>query len=52
MFNLAIDSKLRGCDLVNPNVRDVTHGNQMLPRALVVQRTQRPVQFELTEPTS
>lgn len=52
MFNLALDSKLRGCDLVNLQVRDVTHGNQILPRAMVVQRkTQRPVQFELTEPT-
>ena len=52
MFNLAIDSKLRGCDLVNLLVRDITHGNQILPRAMVVQRkTQRPVQFELTEPT-
>lgn len=52
LFNLAIDSKLRGCDLVNLQVRDVTHGNQILPRAMVVQRkTQRPVQFELTEPT-
>lgn len=52
MFNLAIDSKLRGCDLVNLRVRDVTHGNQMLARAMVVQRkTKRPVQFELTEPT-
>jgi integrase len=52
MFNLAIDSKLRGCDLVNLRVRDVTHGSQILPRASVVQRKiQRPVQFELTEPT-
>ena len=52
MFNLAIDSKLRGCDLVNLRVRDITHGNQILLRAMVVQRkTQRPVQFELTEPT-
>ena len=52
MFNLAIDSKLRGCDLVNLRVRDVTHGNQIMARAMVVQRkTQRPVQFELTEPT-
>ena len=49
MFNLAIDSKLRGCDLMNLHVRDVTHGNQVFPRAMVVQRrTQRPVQFELT----
>jgi len=52
MFNLAIDSKLRGCDLVTLRVRDVTHDNQMLSRAIVVQRkTQRPVQFELTEDT-
>ncbi len=52
MFNLAIDSKLRGCDLVNLHVRDITHGSQIVPRAMVVQRkTQRPVQFELTEPT-
>ncbi len=52
MFNLAIDSKLRGCDLVNLHVREVTHTDQILPRAMVIQRkTQRPVQFELTEPT-
>jgi integrase len=52
MFNLAIDSKLRGCDLVNLRVRDVMHADQILPRAMVVQRkTQRPVQFELTEPS-
>jgi hypothetical protein len=52
MFNLAIDSKLRGCDLVNLHVRDIMHGNQVVSRAMVVQRkTQRLVQFELTEPT-
>jgi integrase len=52
MFNLAIDSKLRGCDLVSLRVRDITHGYQVQARAMVVQRkTQRPVQFELTEPT-
>ncbi len=51
LFNLAIDSKLRGCDLVNVHVRDVTHGNQILPRAMVMQsKTKRPVQFEVTEP--
>lgn len=51
-FKLAIDSKLRGRDLVNLPVRDITHGSQTLLRAMVVQRkTQRPVQFELTEPT-
>jgi integrase len=52
LFNLAVDSKLRGCDLVNLRVRDVVHGNQILPRAMVVQRkTQRPVQFDLTDQT-
>ncbi len=52
LFNLAIDSKLRGCDLVNLRVRDVAHGAQILSRTMVVQRkTQRPVQFELTEVT-
>lgn len=52
MFNLAIDSKLRGCDLVALRVRDLTHESQVLSRTAVVQKkTQRPVQFELTEPT-
>ncbi|MGF6371635.1 site-specific recombinase XerC [Paraburkholderia sp. RAU6.4a] len=51
LFNLAIDSKLRGCDLVNLHVRDVTHGNQILPLAMIMQsKTKRPVQFEVTEP--
>jgi len=36
MSNLAIYSKLRGCDLVNLRVRDVTLGNQILPRAMVI----------------
>jgi len=52
LFNLAVDSKLCGCDLVNLGVRDVVHGNQIMATAMVVQRkTQRPVQFELTDPT-
>jgi site-specific recombinase XerC len=52
MFNLAIDSKLRGCDLVELHVRDITQGNQVASRAIVMQRkTHRPVQFELTELT-
>jgi integrase len=52
MLNLAIDSKLRGCDLVSLRVRDVALGNRILPRAMVIQRkTQRSVQFEVTEPT-
>ncbi len=47
MFNLAIDSKLRGCDLVELHVRDISQGSQVLQRAIVMQRkTHRPVQFE------
>ena len=52
LFDLAIDSKLRGCDLVGLRVQDVVHGSQVTPRAIVMQRkTQRPVQFEITEQT-
>ena len=52
MFNLAIDSKLRSCDLVYVRVRDVYHGNGIAPRAMVLQqKTQQPVQFEITEQT-
>jgi integrase len=51
-FNLAIDSKLRGCDLVGLRVHDVVQGRGVLSRAMVMQRkTQRPVQFEITEQT-
>src|SRR3979411_3202636 len=52
LFNLAIDSKLRACDLMQLRVRDVCHGQTMASRALILQqKTQRPVQFEITEPT-
>ncbi len=52
LFNLAIDSKLRGCDLVELRVRDIAHGHQIMSRAIVMQqKTHRPVQFELTEQT-
>src|SRR5438105_13102634 len=52
LFNLAIDSKLRGCDLVGLRVHDVFHGSQVAARAIVMQKkTQRPVQFEITEQT-
>jgi len=52
IFNLAIDSKLRSCDLVKLKVRDVYHGNGIAPRAMVLQqKTQQPVQFEITEQT-
>jgi integrase len=51
-FNLGIDSKLRGCDLVALKVRDVCHGDQVATRAIVMQyKTQRPVQFEITQAT-
>jgi len=50
MFNLAINSKLRGCDLVKLRVRDISHGDRISPRALVMQqKTHMPVQFEITE---
>ena len=49
IFNLAIDSKLRSCDLVKLKVRDVSHGNGIAPRAIILQqKTQQPVQFEIT----
>jgi integrase len=52
LFNLGIDSKLRGCDLVALRVRDVCHGEQVATRAIVMQlKTQRPVQFEITAST-
>ena len=52
LFNLGIDSKLRGCDLVSLQVRDICHGDQVASRAMVMQhKTQRPVQFEITPAT-
>src|SRR6202049_3294599 len=52
LFNLAIDSKLRGCDLVGLRVHDVVQGRGVVPRAMVMQKkTQRTVQFEITEQT-
>jgi integrase len=52
MFNLAIDSKLRGCDLVAIRVDDVAPDGYAVDRATVRQRkTGRPVRFELTEVT-
>src|SRR5271167_382190 len=52
LFNLAIDSKLRGCDLVRLRVDDVCVGGQVRDRATVIQqKTGRPVQFEITEQT-
>ena len=52
LFDLAIDSKLRACDLVKLRVRDVYHGDRVAARCIVMQqKTQRPVQFEITEST-
>jgi len=52
LFNLAIDSKLRGCDLVRLRVLYVCHGSHVAHRASVIQqKTKQPVQFELTEGT-
>ena len=52
LFNLAIDSKLRGCDLVGLRTRDVVQGSHVASRAIIMQKkTQRPVQFEITEQT-
>ncbi len=52
LFDLAIDSKLRACDLTKLRVRDIAHGEHVSPRAIVMQqKTQRPVQFEITEQT-
>jgi len=52
LFNLAIDCKLRACDLVKLKVRDISHGNQITARAIIMQqKTGLPVHFEITEPT-
>jgi integrase len=52
LFNLAIDSKLRGCDLVAIRVDDVAPNGYAIERTSVRQRkTGRPVRFELTEQT-
>ena len=50
IFNLAIDSKLRACDLVKLRLDDIFSGSQVRNRATIVQKkTGRPVQFEITE---
>lgn len=51
-FNLALDSKLRGCDLISLTVQDVAAEGRVATRATVIQsKTNRPVQFEITEQT-
>jgi integrase len=52
LFDLALDSKLRGCDLVALRVADLVSGSGVKARVMVLQRkTGRPVQFEVTEQT-
>ena len=52
LFDLAIDSKLRACDLTKLCVCDVAHGEHALARAMVMQqKTRQPVQFDITEQT-
>ncbi len=52
LFNLAIDSKLRGCDVVALKVDDVAPNGYAIDRATIRQKkTGRPVKFELTEQT-
>ena len=48
LFNLAIDSNLRGCDLVQLKIRDVAHGDRIMKRTMVMpQKTHQPVQLKL-----
>ena len=52
LFDLAIDSKLRGCDLVKLRIGDVVSGGHIRNRATVIQqKTGRPVQFEIMTET-
>ena len=52
LFNLAIDSKLRGCDVVGLRIADVAPNGYAVDRAAIRQRkTGRPVRFEITEQT-
>lgn len=52
LFDLAIDSKLRGCDVVALRIQDVVSAGTVRRRAIVLQqKTGRPVQFEITDQT-
>ena len=52
MFDLGLDSKLRACDLFKLRVKDICHGDRISTRAMVMhEKTGRPVQFEITQPT-
>ena len=51
MFDFAIDSELRGCDVVEVEIGDLVSGGRVRSRAIVIQqKTGRPVQFESLEP--
>lgn len=51
MFNIALDAKLRGCDLVTLRLADVAHGGVIRQRSTILQqKTGRPVPFEISEP--
>jgi site-specific recombinase XerC len=50
LFDFAIDSKLRGCDVVRVRIGDVVAGGRVRDRAIIVQqKTKRPVHFELMD---
>jgi len=52
LFNLALDSKLRGCDIVKLTVKDISMGNEIKSRSSVFQqKTKQPVKFEITAKT-
>ena len=52
LFNLAIDSKLRGCDLVRLKISDLIAGDRVRERVTIIQsKTRQPVQFEVSENT-
>lgn len=52
LFDLAIDSKLRGCDLVKMKIGSLVSGSAIRARSMVIQqKTGRPVQFEITADT-
>jgi hypothetical protein len=53
LFDPVIDSKLRVCDLKKLKVRDVTHGDIVATRAIIMQqKNHSPVQFEISESTT
>jgi integrase len=52
LFDIALDSKLRGCDVVSLRLADIVAAGAVRTRAIVIQqKTGRPVQFEITEQT-